>query len=253
MSAHSSRNSVAVSASSSSQRGTSSLRVGGLVPLSATDYPDHLSAIVFCQGCPWRCTYCHNPHLLPRRGTSEIAWDDVMAFLERRRGLLDAVVFSGGEPTLQPALIDAARVVKSLGYKVGLHTAGMHPARLAAVLPLLDWIGMDIKTEFSRYVSVTGVPGSGERARRSMELILASGVAHEFRTTVHPGLLSAGTLERLADELARLGVRRYVLQEFRRQGCGSVALLEETGRGDSDPNLYRRFSRRFEQFAVRAS
>ena len=85
------------------------LRVGGLVPLSTTDYPDHLSAVVFCQGCPWRCAYCHNPHLLPRRSDSEIAWPDVLAFLDRRRGLLDAVVFSGGEPTLQRALPDAMR------------------------------------------------------------------------------------------------------------------------------------------------
>lgn len=229
------------------------MRVGGLVRLSTSDYPDHLAAVVFCQGCPWRCPYCHNPHLLPRHSDALIEWRDVLAFLERRRGLLDAVVFSGGEPTLQPALPDALHSVRAMGYKVGLHTAGIHPRRLVEVLPLIDWIGMDIKTEFPRYRSVTGVPGSGERARHSMELILASGVAHEFRTTVHPGLLSAGTLERLADELARLGVRRYVLQEFRRQGCGSVALPEETGRGDPDPDLYRRFSRRFEQFAVRAS
>ncbi|MGQ0524761.1 MAG: anaerobic ribonucleoside-triphosphate reductase activating protein [Betaproteobacteria bacterium] len=230
-----------------------SLRVGGVVPLSTTDYPDHLSAVVFCQGCPWRCTYCHNPHLLPRRGASEIAWEDVIAFLERRRGLLDAVVFSGGEPTLQPALIDAVRAVKALGFKAGLHTAGVHPSRLAAVLPLIDWIGMDVKTQFHRYSSITGVPGSGARARHSMELVLRSGISYEIRTTVHPGLMAEETLEQLADELAGLGVRRYVLQQFRRQGCGLVALPEATARGDRDPALYRRFSRRFEQFAVRAS
>ncbi|HEX6005079.1 MAG TPA: radical SAM protein, partial [Burkholderiales bacterium] len=78
--------------------------MGGLVALSTTDYPDHLAAVVFGQGCPWRCGYCHNPHLLPKRGVARIAWRDVLAFLERRRGLLDAVVFSGGEPTLQAAL-----------------------------------------------------------------------------------------------------------------------------------------------------
>ena len=238
------------SSSLSGERGQlsrSSLRVGGLVPLSATDYPDHLSAVVFCQGCPWRCTYCHNPHLLPRRGGSEIAWEDVIAFLERRRGLLDAVVFSGGEPTLQPALVDAARVVKALGYKIGLHTAGMHPARLAAVLPLLDWIGMDIKTEFSRYVSVTGVPGSGERARRSVELILASGVPHEFRTTVHAGLVPPDAVERIADTLSVRKARCYVLQ-----ACRSRTANPSTANPSHlDTSLLQRCAARFESFSVR--
>ncbi|MBI4203785.1 MAG: anaerobic ribonucleoside-triphosphate reductase activating protein [Betaproteobacteria bacterium] len=195
------------------------MRVGGLVPLSTTDYPNHLCAVVFCQGCPWRCAYCHNPHLLPRRGRAEIPWAEVLAFLERRRGLLDAVVFSGGEPTLQPALPDAMRAVKAMGFGIGLHTAGIHPARLAQVLPLVDWVGMDIKTEFHRYAALTGVPGSGERARCSMKLILASGVAHEFRTTVHPQLLPAETLQDLTNSLAEYGVRHYALQEFRREGC----------------------------------
>jgi len=229
------------------------LRVGGLVPLSTTDYPDHLSAVVFCQGCPWRCAYCHNPHLLPRRGRSEIPWAAVLAFLERRRGLLDAVVFSGGEPTLQPALPDAMRAVKTLGFKVALHTAGIHPPRLAQVLPLLDWVGMDVKTEFHRYAELTGVPGSGERARRSMELILASGVAHEFRTTVHPALLPAPSLERVAALLAARGARHYVLQEFHSEGCASASLLQDSEPGYLDSGLYRQLAPQFERLSIRRS
>jgi pyruvate formate lyase activating enzyme len=77
------------------------LRVGGLTRLSATDYPGKLAAVVFCQGCAWRCDYCHNPELQPPRSTGEIAWPEVLAFLERRKGLLDAVVFSGGGPNQQ--------------------------------------------------------------------------------------------------------------------------------------------------------
>jgi pyruvate formate lyase activating enzyme len=229
------------------------LRVGGLVPLSTTDYPDHLSTVVFCQGCPWRCAYCHNPHLLPRRSRSEIPWADVLAFLERRRGLLDAVVFSGGEPTLQPALPDAVRAVKAMGFEVALHTAGIHPPRLAQVLPLLDWVGMDVKTEFHRYPELTGAPGSGERARRSMELILASGVAHEFRTTVHPVLLPPAVLDRLADTLAADGVRQYVLQEFRSHGCGDPALLNDCKTHYLDAALHRQFASRFKTFSIRRS
>lgn len=162
------------------------LRVGGLTPLSASDYPDRLAAVVFCQGCAWRCTYCHNAHLIPRRGTEEIPWARVMAFLEKRRGLLDAVVFSGGEPTLQRSLKDAVQAVKQMGYLVGLHTAGIVPRMLERVLPLVDWVGMDLKSDFERHESVTGVRGSGERARRSMGIIRASGVACRFHT-VHAG------------------------------------------------------------------
>lgn len=229
------------------------LRVGGFVPLSTTDYPDHLSAVVFCQGCPWRCAYCHNPHLLPRRGRPEIPWTDVLAFLERRRGLLDAVVFSGGEPTLQPALPDAMRAVKAMGFRIGLHTAGVHPQRLAQALPLIDWVGMDLKTEFHRYAALTGVPGSGERARDSMELIRASSVAHEFRTTIHPALLPLDVLDRLADTLATHGVRRYVLQAFRSQGCADPVLLNDRQPRCLDAGLHRKFASRFEVFSIRWS
>lgn len=158
------------------------LRVGGLTPLSASDYPDRLAAVVFCQGCAWRCTYCHNPHLLPFRTESLVPWPGILAFLEKRRGLLDAVVFSGGEPTLQSSLKTAMESVKRMGYLVGLHTAGIVPRMLERVLPLVDWVGMDLKADFERHESVTRVRGSGERARRSMEIIRASGVACRFHS-----------------------------------------------------------------------
>ncbi len=104
--------------------------------------------MVYCQGCPWRCSYCHNPHLLPGRAAAGIAWSEVLEFLERRRGLLDAVVFSGGEPTAQPGLARAMHAAKTLGYRIGLHSAGMFPRRFAEVLPLVDWVGYDAKAPF---------------------------------------------------------------------------------------------------------
>ena len=158
------------------------LRVGGLTRLSAADYPGKLAAVVYCQGCAWRCGYCHNPELQPGRGAHEIEWTEVLAFLGRRRGLLDAVVFSGGEPTQQSGLAPAMREVKAMGYLVGLHTAGIVPQRLAEVLPLVDWVAMDAKASFADHEAVTGVRGSARRAKRSLELILASGVAREFHT-----------------------------------------------------------------------
>jgi pyruvate formate lyase activating enzyme len=158
------------------------LRVGGLTRCSASDYPGKLAAVVFCQGCAWRCGYCHNAELQSAHGRAEIAWPEVVAFLERRRGLLDAVVFSGGEPTLQRGLAHAMRAVKALGYLVGLHTAGIVPSRLEMVLPLLDWVAMDVKAQFAAHERVTRVRGSGARAERSLRLIRASGVACEFHT-----------------------------------------------------------------------
>jgi pyruvate formate lyase activating enzyme len=228
--------------------GTAALRVGGLVPLSTTDYPGYLAAVVFCQGCPWRCAYCHNPHLLPREGEHEIEWAEVLAFLERRRGLLDAVVFSGGEPTLQTGLPAAIRAVKNMGFAVAVHTAGIYPHRLRDVLPLVDWVGMDIKAPFDDYAGTTGVAGSGARALASMQMIIASGVAHEFRTTVHPALLPGQKLNDLAPMLAGLGVRHYALQEYRDRGCATPVLGGSTPLTDS---LCRAFAAIFPAFSVR--
>lgn len=200
------------------------LRIGGLQPWSACDWPDALTATVFCQGCGWACPYCHNPHLRPARGNGP-AWSDVLAFLETRRGLLDGVVFSGGEPLLQSGLPDAIAEVRALGFRVALHTGGPAPERLAAVLPHVDWVGFDIKAPFAEYESITGVAESGAAAKESLLRLLASGVAYQLRTTVHPKLLNAAALERLNDDLATLGCSPTLVQPFRPQGCADLELV----------------------------
>ncbi len=209
------------------------LRVGGLTPLSTTDWPGMLTAVVFCQGCPWRCSYCHNPHLIPARGEHEIPWDEVLAFLHRRRGLLDGVVFSGGEPTAQSGLVDAVREVRALGFKIGLHTGGAYPRRLAGVLPWLDWVGLDAKAPFTEYARITGVAGSGEAALASLDTVLASGVETEIRTTVHPSLLADAEVLALARTLAAHGVRRQRLQAFRSTGCTDPSLAPHHADGSA--------------------
>jgi pyruvate formate lyase activating enzyme len=205
--------------------------LGGLVPFTTTDYPGKLAAVVFAQGCPWRCGYCHNPHLLPARGTDEVDWGAVLAWLDTRRGLLDAVVFSGGEPTAQAALGGAMRAVRDKGFGVGLHTGGIYPRRLAEVVGLCDWVGLDIKAPIASYAMVTGVAVSGPAAFASLDLLQRAGVALEVRTTVHPLLTPPPDLLALAGELAACGVRAWTLQMFRPVGCANDALNAAAAQG----------------------
>jgi pyruvate formate lyase activating enzyme len=144
-----------------------------------------------------------------------IAWSAVLDFLASRRGLLDAVVFSGGEPTLQTALPDAITNVRALGFRVGVHTAGMAPERFAAILHSLDWVGFDVKAPFAAYPRITGVERSGEKALESLRSLLASGIPYEVRTTVHPLLLGPSDLLELKAQLLDLGVENFVVQQFR--------------------------------------
>ncbi|HYN76424.1 MAG TPA: anaerobic ribonucleoside-triphosphate reductase activating protein [Lamprocystis sp. (in: g-proteobacteria)] len=203
--------------------GRPSLRVGGLTPLTTVDYPGELAAVVFCQGCPWRCRYCHNGHLLASGAAGSVPWGEVRRFLEGRRGLLDAVVFSGGEPTLQTALASAMTEVRALGFKVGLHSSGAYPARLKALLPLLDWVGLDIKALPEEYPAITGVPGSGDRAWASLKSLLAAGVPMEVRTTPLPGQEGPEQLAALKARLATLGVTAHRVQR-----CRTERMLDPT-------------------------
>lgn len=155
------------------------LRIGGITPLTTIDFPGRLAAVLYCQG------------------------------------LLDGVVFSGGEPTLQAGLPQALEEVRALGFATALHTGGMYPERLAAVLPLLDWVGLDIKGPEHRYADITGAPGSGARAFESLALLQASPVAFECRTTWHAGLYEAQELQALGDQLAGRGVRHWAVQVCR--------------------------------------
>jgi anaerobic ribonucleoside-triphosphate reductase activating protein len=206
------------------------IEIGGFVPLTTIDFPHHLSAVIFCQGCPYRCHYCHNPDLIPRKNRKnrqnnqagnkfEYSWQKIKDFLLTRVGLLEAVVFSGGEPTLQAGLLAAIIELKDLGFKIGLHTAGSYPNRLKQVLPYIDWVGMDIKAPFDLYPTITTIPKSGQKALDSAKLVLASGVEYEFRTTVHPALLNPQQVSEIKDTLTGMGATVHKIQQFRAEGC----------------------------------
>jgi pyruvate formate lyase activating enzyme len=226
------------------------LRVGGMVPLTTIDYPGQLACVLFCQGCAWRCRYCHNPQLIPPRGTDEVDWRRVMAFLQRRQDLLDAVVFSGGEPTLQDALPDAMDEVRAMGFHIGLHSAGIKPAAFAKALAGADWVGFDVKALPEDCQAITRVEGSGTANWRSLEHLLASDVDYECRTTVHWHLFEPARLLTLAQRLSVLGVKRFVVQLVRTERMFDP-LLPSVSAQALLPDLWEAMRELFPAFVLR--
>lgn len=216
--------------------------IGGITPFTTIDFPGKLAAVLYTQGCVWRCRYCYNSHLWPLENKSSVvSWEKIQDFLNARKNLLDGVVFCGGEPTLHAGLGNAMRLVKNVGFSVALHTTGMLPEKLSDVLPLCDWVGMDVKAPFEDYEKITCVKDSGTGPRESLKLLLSSGVDYEVRTTFHPDLLSLKDLEKIGSQLAGMGVQNFALQLFRPQGCQDARLVQEHSRYVSLPESSRNF------------
>lgn len=196
------------------------LRIAALTPFTTLDFPGRLSAVVFVRGCPWKCVYCHNCWMQSRQPhPSDIPFQKVVDLLDRRQGLLDAVVFSGGEPCLDPALRQAMLEVKRRGMMVALHTAGIYPQHLAGVIDLIDWVGLDVKappTQPEVYARVVGAPHAAQAVIESFDLIAKSGVAYEVRTTAHPDFLTNEQIREIGTWLAERGTEHFALQIYRR-------------------------------------
>ncbi|MDR1390897.1 MAG: anaerobic ribonucleoside-triphosphate reductase activating protein [Holosporales bacterium] len=189
------------------------IRIGEILKFSTLDYPGKLSAVVFCQGCLNRCVYCHNPDFLNINKNGKIKFRYLIEFLKNRIGLLDAVVFSGGEPTIQEALPEAIEIIKELGFMVGIHTSGILPEKLDKLLKLVDWVGFDIKTTFKNYEKITKFPGSGEFAKKSFDKLVNSDRSFEIRTTVDSRYISSDDLCEIAKFLQANKVKKWILQE----------------------------------------
>lgn len=173
------------------------MKISGLHPVSLTDFPGKVSAVFFTVGCNMRCPFCHNKSLW-KENAPIIPDKEITRFLEKRQGQLDGIVISGGEPTLQPDLAEFIDKVRSYGYLVKLDTNGMKPDIVQALLEkrCLDYIAMDIKAPFDKYPSLVGLPNvSIEKLKESIALIANSGIAHEFRTTFVPHLLTQVDLD----------------------------------------------------------
>ena len=192
------------------------MRILGLQKLSLVDFPGKVAATVFTGGCDLRCPFCHNaPLVLPGRGTSALDAGAVLDFLASRRGLLDGVVLSGGEPLLQPDAADFLAEVKAMGFAVKLDTNGCHSDALAGILDrrLADYVAMDIKNSLEKYPWTVGVPGFDTApVERSARLLMEGPADYEFRTTLVRPFHEVGDMETIGRWLR--GARRYYLQAF---------------------------------------
>ena len=192
--------------------------ISGLQKMTLLDYPGKVACTVFLQGCNFRCPFCHNSDLLGKEGPENIPMDDLLAFLKKRVGLLDAVCITGGEPTLQTDLPELIRRIKALGFLVKLDTNGSRPAVLKALTEekLLDYVAMDIKNSPSRYGQTVGLPNMDlSGVTESICYLLEGHVDYEFRTTVADELHSAADMEEMGKWLCSLQpgckpIRHYI-------------------------------------------
>ena len=187
--------------------------IGGLHKFSLIDYPGKISAIVFTRGCNFRCPYCHNPELVdPQRYAEPWQEEEFWAFLQSRTQKLDAVVVTGGEPTLQEDLQPFLEKIRKMGFLIKLDTNGSNPDVLKDLLSanLVDYIAMDIKAPLEKYSEVTKVPVDKPDIEKSIELIKQSNVDHEFRTTIAKNILSKEDVVNIAKMLQ--GEKLYILQ-----------------------------------------
>lgn len=188
------------------------MKIGGFQKFSLLDYPEELAAIIFTQGCNFRCPYCHNPELvLPEIYSPLLKTEEILRFLYRRRQKLTAVVVTGGEPCLQEDLVDLLKILKAMRYKVKLDTNGASPEMLAKVIyaQAVDYIAMDLKAPLPLYRKLTRSKVKKEDIIRSMELIRLSGLNYEFRTTVANEILFGDDLLSIS-ELLKEGDHYYL-------------------------------------------
>lgn len=192
------------------------MRIGGFQPLTVSDYPGCAAAIVFTQGCNFRCPFCHNGALLKSTSNDQILDDNrLLERLCERKKILDGIVFSGGEPTIQEELSVFIEKCRQMDLKIKLDTNGSRPdmIQLLVTEQLLDYIAMDIKAPLSKYSRLSGIDCATDKIRESIEIIANSRVTSEFRTTYVPGLLTQNDIDSirsLVPEKSKYTVQRFI-------------------------------------------
>lgn len=196
------------------------MKIAGLQKMTLLDYPGKIACTVFLGGCNFRCPFCHNGELLD--GSAETIMDEqeLLSFLAKRKGLLDAVCISGGEPTLQPGLAELLAQIKAMGYLTKLDTNGSRPEVLKDLVArnLLDYVAMDIKNCHQRYDQTAGAPVQMQKMEESIRFLTGEPVDYEFRTTVVAQLHSSEAVEQMGEWVTSLTggkkIKRWFVQPF---------------------------------------
>jgi len=212
------------------------LKIGGLQKLTLLDYPGKIAATIFFAGCNFRCGFCHNPDLVEiKPGTEFISSQEILSFLKKRQGVLEAVCLGGGEPLLQEGLADFLAKIKDLGYLIKLDTNGFNSLLLKELIvqKLVDYLAMDIKAAIDNYEKVTGLKSDFKNIKESIKIIMASGLPYEFRTTVLPKFHNEAEIEKIAKMIA--GANNYFLQNF--QNAKTLDLSFKKERAFTKPEL----------------
>ena len=190
------------------------IQIGGLVSFTTIDYPGKLSAVLFLVGCPLRCAYCSNPHLLtPHDG--EYDPERILEWLASRIGKLEAIVFSGGEALMQGDIaIEYIRQVRNLGFKIGLHTNGFYPETLRRAADVIDWIGLDFKATREKYPDLTGQHIAYDNMIKSLDIWQSTGKDFEVRITCDPRFITKSDLTEIANILHDRNVANIAIQKY---------------------------------------
>lgn len=217
------------------------MKIAGWQKCTLIDFPGKIATILFTQGCNWRCPFCHNGGLWTPKNDKLplIDWQEIRTFLEKRRGQIEGVVISGGEPTLQEDLVGICREIKELGYAIKLDTNGTNPEILATLIKqnLLDFIAMDIKQIWEKYPILCGTKVDLSAVKKSIEMIRNSGLDYEFRTTIVPSLHSKEDILNLAEIVK--GAKRFALQNFVPDHATSLKLRKEHGFSPEELEVFR--------------
>jgi pyruvate formate lyase activating enzyme len=193
---------------------TSNLQIGGFVSFTTIDYPGKLAAVLFLYGCPMRCAYCSNPHLLELRD-GEYEPEKIIELLESRRGRLEAVVFSGGEALMQgDATINYMRRVREMGFAIGLHTNGFYPEILERNIDVIDWVGLDWKATEKNYPRLSRAPDAYGRMIQTLGILVKNNKEFEVRITCDPRFITAIDLLEIAESAAARGTRHFAVQKY---------------------------------------
>ncbi len=193
--------------------------IEGLQKLTLLDYPNHVACTVFTHGCNLRCPFCHNAGLVIRKPENNVSEEELREFFFKRKGILDGVCITGGEPLLQKDIKEFIKFIRSFGLKVKLDTNGAYPDLLGQLLAegLVDYVAMDIKSSPKGYAEATGIEDIDFAPfKRSIELLINSGADCEFRTTAVKGLHTEKDFRDIAELIA--GAKHYYIQQFTDSG-----------------------------------